>query len=151
MADSLTPIGSKDRKGKFQTETEESNMLQRYDGNLDRSTVMALQRFLNSTRDDIHTIDVNGEYTYNEETRYAFNEETNEALHEFLGLKPVEKETTKSLIVALRAYVNRRASWARYVVVVVVVCSIIFVLSLRKRNKNIQRWSTLLSSYGTLK
>ena len=88
-------------------------MLQRFDGNLDRSTVMALQRFLNSTRDDIHTIDVNGEFSYNEETRYAFNEETNEALHEFLGLKPVEKETTKSLIVALRAYVNRRASWAR--------------------------------------
>ena len=113
MADSLTPMGSKDRRSKFQTETEESNMLQRFDGNLDRSTVMALQRFLNSTRDDIHTIDVNGEFSYNEETRYAFNEETNEALHEFLGLKPVEKETTKSLIVALRAYVNRRASWAR--------------------------------------
>ena len=56
---------------------------------------------------------MNGEYTYDEETRYAFNEETNEALHEFLGLKPVEKETTKALIVALRVYLNRRASWAR--------------------------------------
>ena len=113
MADAITtPIGSKDRRRHKQAELEESNTLQRFDGNLDKSTVMALQRFLNSTRDD-NPIDVNGEFTYNEDTRYAFNEETNEALHEFLGVTPVEKETTGSLICALRAYVNRRASWAR--------------------------------------
>lgn len=49
MADSLTPIGSKDRRRNPQAESEESNMLQRFDGNLDRATVMAFQRFLNST------------------------------------------------------------------------------------------------------
>lgn len=111
VADSLTPSNSKSNSSKDLSRSNSS--LLRFDGNLDESTVMALQRFLNSTTDDNAVVDVNGEFEYDENTRYAFNKETNKALHEFLGVCPVELETTKKLILALQQYLNRRASWVR--------------------------------------
>lgn len=90
-----------------------------FDGQLDVSTVMSLQQFLNSSREigELKAIVVNGDFRESDTTRYAFNDETNKALHDFLHVIEADDKdrfkTTHELVRGLQAYLSRRNSWAK--------------------------------------